>query len=354
MLIGKITALLILFILIVYNSINTRFQPFILLAAYVLAVFLSWLEMMIRHKYICCRFGEAKYVATKDCSGGFSFEIVNRYFLPFTRGKIKLRGKMTGVNAVKEVELEVFCPPKCTNRYTLSLPDSHCAIWTVSGVSGCYYDFFRIFKHSISRWEDCAFIVMPGEGYDLEGSMHEISKVFREEEINSNAKGNDNTEVSDVRQYRAGDKLNWIHWKMSVKTGTLMTKEGSNTVSRKIKIYFDCSAKPDEFLTVRDAALFALYGFGRWLCDNGFCYEIVFIDRKVRGSVANRIENDDPDRGLGSCFIQSEKELINAVETLLEKPCFMENGSLLHRYNMDRHQAHIDVFYVSDKGIGGV
>ena len=41
----------------------------------------------------------------------------------------------------------------------------------------------------------------------------------------SDVVGNDATQMIDVREYRPGDRLNTIHWKLSVKAGEIMVKE---------------------------------------------------------------------------------------------------------------------------------
>ena len=40
-------------------------------------------------------------------------------------------------------------------------------------------------------------------------------------------KGDDPSEIFDIREYADGDKIQRIHWKLSSKTGDLMVKEGS-------------------------------------------------------------------------------------------------------------------------------
>lgn len=337
MLIGKIAAIFIFFILIIYNSINSKFQPFIILIAFILAVFLSWLEMMIRKKFIKCRFTDKRTIAVRNVSEEFSLEIKNSYFLPFTGGKISLKAQLIATGEAREMEIDLFCPQKSTYKYALSLPVAHCGIWNVSCVKAYYYDFFRIFKRKITPFKACYVVVMPETGYSLKNSWNVLERLFGENEINVNSKGNNSSEVSDLRNYQPGDKLNRIHWKMSLKTNTLMTKEWAEEISRKVKIYFGFTSDKNTFLDVRDKAFNVLYSLGAWLSDNDFRYEIIFDDGKE----------------LGRFFISSVQELSNAVEVMLGNRFCSENKKLLDSYNMDKTNVQLDTFYVSDKGIDG-
>lgn len=54
-------------------------------------------------------------------------------------------------------------------------------------------------------------------------------------------KGNDVSEIYDVRDYAAGDSLGAVHWKLSGKFGSLKSKEFGSTEDRKILILVDLS-----------------------------------------------------------------------------------------------------------------
>ena len=67
-------------------------------------------------------------------------------------------------------------------------------------------------------------------------------------------RGNDVTEVYDVRDYIAGDALNAVHWKLSGKFGALKSKEFGATDDRRILILVDMS-RGKYGVTANDAQL---------------------------------------------------------------------------------------------------
>lgn len=56
-----------------------------------------------------------------------------------------------------------------------------------------------------------------------------------------NERGNDHTEIFNIRDYSAGDSLNSVHWKLSSKFDSLKTKEFGSTDDNKMLILVDMS-----------------------------------------------------------------------------------------------------------------
>ncbi|SHK12050.1 Protein of unknown function DUF58 [Anaerobranca californiensis DSM 14826] len=56
-------------------------------------------------------------------------------------------------------------------------------------------------------------------------------------------KGNDYSQISGVREYQRGDKLSLIHWKVSAKKNTLMSKEFYPLLNQENHIILDCYRK---------------------------------------------------------------------------------------------------------------
>ncbi|MBK3496219.1 DUF58 domain-containing protein [Viridibacillus sp. YIM B01967] len=51
----------------------------------------------------------------------------------------------------------------------------------------------------------------------------------------------DTTMVTGLREYQAGDRMSWIHWKTFAKTGELRTKEFEDQQSQDLCLVLDCS-----------------------------------------------------------------------------------------------------------------
>lgn len=58
-------------------------------------------------------------------------------------------------------------------------------------------------------------------------------------------KGDDPSEIFNVREFMDGDKIQRIHWKLSGKTGSLMVKEGSLPLTKVVNIFVDLCVTGD-------------------------------------------------------------------------------------------------------------
>ena len=55
----------------------------------------------------------------------------------------------------------------------------------------------------------------------------------------SNRRGEDRSEVYQLREYRPGDDIRQIHWKLSSKLDELILKEASQPESRSLLVFWD-------------------------------------------------------------------------------------------------------------------
>lgn len=76
--------------------------------------------------------------------------------------------------------------------------------------------------------------------YDVEGSL------VSENDVNyKHVKGNDISEILQIKEYMKGDSIKNIHWKMSAKMGKTMVKELDTPNDNSVMIFFDYAPKED-------------------------------------------------------------------------------------------------------------
>ena len=113
------------------------------------------------------------------------------------------------------------------------------------------YSFLGLFKKKIRvKNQKTEVFVFPITS-DISGSI-------REKTTNDNVRyrsdipGYDRTEVFDVRDYRDGDDVKSIHWKLSSKKDSLMVKVFSEPVENKELVYVNYSNKRKENAEAKD------------------------------------------------------------------------------------------------------
>lgn len=131
---------------------------------------------------------------------------------------------------------------KSETEYTLTLKSEYCGTIGVQIYKIYIKDFFHIIPFRISRRILFKQSVLP----DLEVVPLEVTKsvsFFNDEydEFYEDHSGNDPSEVFEIRDYKEGDKLQRIHWKLSSKKDKLMVKEFSDPiVINTILLYDTC------------------------------------------------------------------------------------------------------------------
>lgn len=335
MILGKIVALFILVILIIYNSINVHFLPFVLLLVYCISIITSFILMLGKSRKIKLYFKKDRYIY--DIGSNAALEIVSRNVssMPLTN---------TVVNLIASRDVSYFSQKisfvsqeNSDTIVTMTVPGNNCGVWNIVCNRSYYLDVFKIFKKKIKFNSKCQVVIMPDCDYPVEVHMEEMQKVFADTEIVEEEKGNNVSEVVDVRDYEPGDKLNLIHWKMSSKRNKLTVKEFGSDAQRRIRLYFDCNAVYS--LAVRDASMSALYSVGLWLLNADLKFDIVSQDEIEQVIVDN---------------IFNEEQLRETIIRILQRPFYHKSKAVNKQYTSDLNNALFDCFYITENGIGGV
>lgn len=131
-------------------------------------------------------------------------------------------------------DLEIILPGllKQTNSATFDLKLSKNGCFQAAISEFRIYDFLRLF--SFRKKVDSSFEVLVIPSFSQEITFHPdlYTEGFDEYE-ESSSKGNHSSNVTDLREYIPGDRLQKIHWKLSAKIGKLMIKENENTTDHQ-------------------------------------------------------------------------------------------------------------------------
>lgn len=91
-----------------------------------------------------------------------------------------------------------------------------------------------------------------------------------------NRKGDDSSEILEIREYRAGDRIQRVHWKLTAKNDTLMVKEYGEFASRRIRIFIMLAQEWSEEL---EAILQCAYSVCEYLTRSGETFTLGYIGR---------------------------------------------------------------------------
>lgn len=193
------------------------------------------------------------------------------------------------------------------------LPTEHCG-QLLCRPEKCYvYDYLMLFRIKVRCQEAASLVVLPkpvqtGVNADLERYMAQSWKP---------KPGGGFAENHEIRQYRPGDSMNQVHWKLTAKTEKLMIREAMEPVRRQLVLALEVCGSGLEL----DIKMGKLLWLSQYLLERGFAFEI----RALTGD------------GVCACSVGSGQELENAMALLLCQKvapdgavCTVETGWCCH------------------------
>lgn len=120
------------------------------------------------------------------------------------------------------------------------IPTGYCGRMCIRLEELRVYDYLGVFARQIKSKGKSYVNVLPDiYPMSVEVGMHTRNFPVDAEEYDSHRSGDDPSEIFQIREYRAGDSMQRIHWKMSAKADELMTKEYSQPVGCSVLLLFD-------------------------------------------------------------------------------------------------------------------
>ncbi|MBR3630201.1 MAG: DUF58 domain-containing protein, partial [Oscillospiraceae bacterium] len=133
------------------------------------------------------------------------------------------------------------------------------------------YDIFCLFRTNIRRTVDSMTILVLPEPLNLP-ILDEAPPVDHpDSERYSGKPGDDSSEVFGIREYRPGDQVSRMHWKLSSRSDTLLVKDFSAPIRKNTLLYIAYRQTKDQ----HEAEVLLQYSYsiayaliqGGWICD---------------------------------------------------------------------------------------
>lgn len=241
-------------------------------------------------------------VAEKDQPVSVGIEIENRSFLPVSRVQGKLRIRNRFYQQEETMTLQGMAEEKGRTRLTASMSCSQCGAILLEMSELWISDFFRLYKKKLPVRGTETLAVMP-EIYTASILLQESTRDFliESEEYDKKKAGDDPSEVFQIREYRGGDRMQSIHWKLSARTDDLMVKEYSLPIGCAVVLFLDMSYQPENGYGYLDEFIEAGIAISQGLLESGCEHYIVWFDKKSQD--IERLEIKEKD----DCYLLIEK-----------------------------------------------
>lgn len=198
------------------------------------------------------------------------------------------------------------------------------------------FDYLHLFHFSKTVGKTTQLRVFPNTLPRRERHEALYSEGFDEFE-ESNKSGNVSSNVTDIREYRPGDRLQKIHWKLSSKIDKLMVKENESTSTNEFFVLLelyqpreaDCG-KDSALLNALDTALDEAWGISMELIQAGEIFSFAVYSTTAQDFVMSTIRSaGDLENAFLECFYEPSYETENLALDIYEKSG-MKKGTLLH------------------------
>lgn len=157
--------------------------------------------------------------------------------------------------------------------YRLDLKLDYCGVYEIVCEELLAYDFFGIFARKLECPKPVNIIVMPNE-IEVEADIEALGISEDKDAYTDPLAGDDVSEIRELRDYREGDRLSQVHWKLSSKSEDLIVKEYAKQMGACVALV--CGGLNGGLPEITEYYEL-LYGFGKKLLEEEIFFELVYF-----------------------------------------------------------------------------
>ncbi|MDE5764810.1 MAG: DUF58 domain-containing protein [Ruminococcus sp.] len=287
-------AVLIIVCIVFYIMYLWDFALVLLIAMIVLPV-IMFVSTYIAKKMIDIDFAVKDNTAAKKENFPVQLKVVNRSIIPI--GKAEVQIEYCNIFSGETGKFTLLIPVQARNVQSVSfqLSSRFCGIVKVQCACIDIFDPLRIFRFKAGKNIQTNILIMP-EGREISGRVSSTDRLNDESSVFSEyASGDDPSEIFDLRNYNQGDRLNRIHWKLSLKKDEFIVKDYSLPVDIPCTIFLNlrCSEKSVYTLPVFDTLIETFVSVSQFLIENERVHKVVYYNFKARSFVEADIDSSD-------------------------------------------------------------
>lgn len=232
-------------------------------------------------------------VAAKGEKIPLEIHIENRGILPVAGVRIVLGfGNVCGKTKEKRI-LEEYAARRSEKKVTVLASSDYCGGIRFFLYRVKVWDYLKLFGQNLKCRSEIRINVLPQiVEMPVEVTARTRNFPVDGDEYEKDRGGDDPAEIFQIREFRDGDRLQRIHWKMSARMDELMTKEYSMPRGCKVLLLLDyrqeqqSPASVDRFLTFTAALGFSMLSAG---C----LHDIAWYDQSTESIVHRSIQKEE-------------------------------------------------------------
>ncbi|MGI6107630.1 MAG: DUF58 domain-containing protein [Lachnospiraceae bacterium] len=164
----------------------------------------------------------------------------NKGRLPVTSADlvITVRNRLDDVE--EEYEMNIRCAAGSSVRVPFTFSSTYCGVVRMVVEEARIHDYLSLFTRRKKLRFVRDTVIMP-HLYELQTVITEDSAAWDEDsdEFDKHHPGDDPSEIFQMREYRQGDKMSRVNWKMSARLDTIVVKDLSRPISNSVALFLD-------------------------------------------------------------------------------------------------------------------
>ena len=233
-------------------------------AAMILFLLFDIISVLILKRYLSVSVVVPGEQMPKNITFVVRVNVRNDSVIPLANGVVRLQMGNVFMGETAEQNIEVPLKPLDVTGIELPLCSACVGDVEIRTEKIVLTDFLGLFETERDAFaEDHVFIVPRGET-EQEFSLNAFEKGMNEVD-ETQMKGSDFSDVSQIREYIPGDAIKNIHWKLSAKKDVWMVKERLQMSSQKLLVVLRLEKSSEE---AADRTIETLYSFGGFLITN--------------------------------------------------------------------------------------
>jgi uncharacterized protein (DUF58 family) len=276
------------------------------------------------------------HVASKGEMIPISIKLNNPSIFPVSDLKIYLTYKNTYSSQRYKKEFTVSLDGSTKTSVICNLFSEYAGNLEITLTGIRIYDYLKLFSLKRKLKGELKVAVLPCF-YELPENdiTNRHARQIESDYYSSVKSGDDPSEVFEIREYREGDRLQRIHWKLSRKQDQLMIKEFSDPLNCSVLLFVNLSIPHGEnIISYMDAILECALSLSYTFLTKGQMHYFTWYDE-----------------GHGACTrirVVKEKDLFEAVDGLLQARPYTETTDALSAYLAEHpNDQYTNLYYVT-------
>lgn len=243
----------------------------------------SYVVHLITIPFLSCSIESPSAITTTDAHYPFYFHIKNRSLFPIVRcvAVVEVRHLMLDISETKHYSFAISS--HCHTREKQELVMPHHGTYELHLKQLICYSFFSLFQIKKRIRNKTTLIRLPSITPISPPDLLPNTPSFDGDSFSQTTSGDDPSEIFAIREFKDGDSMKKIHWKLSSKTDSFLVRDDSFPLTKRTILFFAVTQETaDDFPTRLDEALAFTLSLGLFFVSERIPYTFFWYDTNIK------------------------------------------------------------------------